>query len=65
MGQSGIERPEIDADGAFDPEKEMTVVDLNGRTAGTFSSLEECHRQLQPGLYIIRQGHVAIKYVIK
>lgn len=42
-----------------------TVYSLDGRSLGSFSSLEAATSSLQPGIYVIVQGHKSFKLQLK
>lgn len=60
---SGLTDVSIGSEGCFDPQAPVTVVGLSGITLGTYPSLDGA--ELMPGIYIVRQGSLSVKYVVR
>ncbi|MBJ2184037.1 MAG: CotH kinase family protein [Muribaculaceae bacterium] len=64
-GSSGIIDIAADATGNFDPTLPVDVYDMQGRSHGHFSSRAAAEAGLAPGLYVFRQGAVALKIAVR
>lgn len=63
---SGISDITIDPDTSnINPSKPVTVFDLQGRCLGEFNSVSEASSSISKGIYIIRQGKNAAKWMIR
>ena len=63
---SGISDITIDPDTSnINPSKPVTVFDLRGRCLGEFNSVSEASSSISKGIYIIRQGKNAAKWMIR
>lgn len=63
-GESGITDPLADTP-ALDAMQPVSVVDMQGRSHGTFATPAAARAALLPGLYVLRQGATACKCVIR
>ncbi|MDE6497708.1 MAG: CotH kinase family protein [Muribaculaceae bacterium] len=61
---SGIDDALVDAGQAVDPTQPVEVIDMTGRSHGTFRTLAAAEAALNAGIYILRQGVHSTKYAI-
>ena len=63
--ESGITDATADALQAVDPSLPVEVIDMTGRSHGTFSSVADAEAALGAGIYVLRQGAISTKYAIR
>ena len=63
--ESGITDATADALQAVDPSQPVEVIDMTGRSHGTFSSVADAEAALGAGIYVLRQGAISTKYAIR
>lgn len=60
---SGISSISADREGIFDPDAPVEIFSLSGVRIGSFGSVHEV--PLLPGIYLIRQGSLTVKHIVR
>ncbi|MCM1521908.1 MAG: CotH kinase family protein [Muribaculaceae bacterium] len=62
---TAIEDITADRENVFDPTQPFSVYDMTGRSAGNYSTLAAAEGALSPGIYLLRQGTVTVKRLMR